>query len=443
MKKLYLLISLLFVLCVFSSPAFGANWTGKTARYVRSGATGTGSGLNWTDAYTDLPGTLTRDYVYYVADGTYSTYTFDDNESGSLWIYVVKATASDHGAAGDWSSAYGDGQAAFNGTINVSKGYLEINGQARDDDDWFDINSYGFKINHNGSAKQLSIGRACQCNPDHLIFEYIGIQAQQGLPGDGHAVGWYAVEHYNGSGTQSGDGFTDVVFGHMLIKNGCVGILHRHTQSGVFVQYSAFDNNESEANYNHGEAHSDYYVSGVTIRWNKYRDIQGTAVIACNSGSGHVMYGNVIYNTVDVGDGAIGFSGGSANNNCIFNNTFVDNSDNSANITDMGATNRNNVWVNCASSGLRGTSSGTNNTTASTSIFSNYANDDFSLGTDTAAGIDVSALGGACPAGTIYDMNGVAYGSDGDWELGAYAYDAGATPSIIKKIMNFFRRLRG
>jgi hypothetical protein len=38
--------------------------------YVRAGASGNGSGADWTNAYTDLPGSLTRGDTYYVAAGT-------------------------------------------------------------------------------------------------------------------------------------------------------------------------------------------------------------------------------------------------------------------------------------------------------------------------------------------------------------------------------------
>ena len=41
------------------------------------------------------------------------------------------------------------------------------------------------------------------------------------------------------------------------------------------------------------------------------------------------------------------------------------------------------------------------------------------------------------------DMFGTTRGADAVWDRGAYEYDAGGEPTIIKKIMTFFRRLRG
>ena len=82
-------------------------------KYVRQGAAGSADGSDWTNAYTTLPATLTRDTTYWIADGSYSGYTFNDTASGSLVIRVKKATGSLHGTDTGWSSGYGDGQATF------------------------------------------------------------------------------------------------------------------------------------------------------------------------------------------------------------------------------------------------------------------------------------------------------------------------------------------
>src|SRR5687768_17254029 len=60
-------------LCLFAASAALA-----ADRYVRQGATGSGNGSDWTNAYTSLPASLVRGDTYYVADGTYAGYTFDD-----------------------------------------------------------------------------------------------------------------------------------------------------------------------------------------------------------------------------------------------------------------------------------------------------------------------------------------------------------------------------
>lgn len=122
----------ILILLIISSFAFGAN------HYVRDG--GSGDGSAWNNAWDNLPASLTRGDTYYVADGTYSSYTFDDSESGSSVITVKKATESDHGTETGWSSAYGDGLATF-GQISFEEGYFTFDGNITT------IDTYGFRVN--------------------------------------------------------------------------------------------------------------------------------------------------------------------------------------------------------------------------------------------------------------------------------------------------------
>lgn len=101
----------------------------STCHFVRQGATGSGDGSDWTNAFTDLPATLVRGDTYYVADGTYAKYTFDDAVSGTANVTVLKATASRHGTDTGWQSGYGDGSATF-GPLQVRTDYTVIDGQA-------------------------------------------------------------------------------------------------------------------------------------------------------------------------------------------------------------------------------------------------------------------------------------------------------------------------
>src|SRR5687768_13295730 len=102
--------SLFLMLCVFAVHSHG-----QTIRYIRAGAVGARDGSDWSDAYPALPATLIRGAIYYVADGTYGGYTFDDATSGTALITIRKATVDDHGTATGWQDSYGDGQAIFGG----------------------------------------------------------------------------------------------------------------------------------------------------------------------------------------------------------------------------------------------------------------------------------------------------------------------------------------
>ena len=124
---------------------------------VRAGATGSGNGSDWNNAYPSLPGNLQRGATYYIADGSYGTYTFNDPTSGSTPITIKKATLSDHGPAAGWQSGFGDGQAVFNSTLNFTTRYWVFDGSVRNESDWFDGGSYGFKVLHNNQGRNINV----------------------------------------------------------------------------------------------------------------------------------------------------------------------------------------------------------------------------------------------------------------------------------------------
>jgi hypothetical protein len=96
--------------------------------YVRSDAAGSNNGSDWNNAWVRLPDTLTRGHCYYIADGTYPGYTFDDAASGAVNIIIKKATVNDHGTSNGWQDSYGDGSAVFQ-PLNFTTSYYVIDGQ--------------------------------------------------------------------------------------------------------------------------------------------------------------------------------------------------------------------------------------------------------------------------------------------------------------------------
>lgn len=97
------------------------------ARYVRAGAQGNGRGTDWTNAYPQLPESLVRGCTYYVADGRYPGYVFDDPASGDARITIRKATADDHGTSVGWSASLGDGVAVWQ-PLTISAPYVTLDG---------------------------------------------------------------------------------------------------------------------------------------------------------------------------------------------------------------------------------------------------------------------------------------------------------------------------
>jgi hypothetical protein len=104
----------------------GTSYAG--VHYVRDGATGKNDGSDWTNAYQQLPPTLVRGDTYYIADGSYPSYIFDDAIAGTAFINIIKATANDHGTNVGWNANYGDGQASFEPPVNFRSGYWVWNG---------------------------------------------------------------------------------------------------------------------------------------------------------------------------------------------------------------------------------------------------------------------------------------------------------------------------
>jgi hypothetical protein len=82
MKRSITLAILLLCYSAFGFAATGCDGSGNC--YVRAGATGTGTGSSWTNAYTGFgtgagqinPASMSRGVIYSVASGNYGTPTF-------------------------------------------------------------------------------------------------------------------------------------------------------------------------------------------------------------------------------------------------------------------------------------------------------------------------------------------------------------------------------
>ncbi|HET6585593.1 MAG TPA: right-handed parallel beta-helix repeat-containing protein [Nannocystaceae bacterium] len=94
--------------------------------YVRAGASG--SGADWADALAELPETLERGRVYFVAAGSYAGATIDDPAAGTATIRVLRATADDHGTDDGWEPAFGEGLAEL-GPIVLAAPFVELDGR--------------------------------------------------------------------------------------------------------------------------------------------------------------------------------------------------------------------------------------------------------------------------------------------------------------------------
>lgn len=432
MRKNWLAGAVVFVIAVL----LGGSSAVAQTYYVRSGASGNGS--DWANAYGALPATLVRGATYYIASGSYGTYQFDDPVSGTKLITVKKATATDHGTETGWAASYGTGAALWS-SLDFDSDYYIFDGQTRDENSWFSGSSYGFKIT--GGEQQIRMGHSGRA-VSNVQIRYTYLLAIQGGLSTTVTGRRYGLDMDTFGGTSSPHG-SGVVVHRCFFQYGNVPIFS-HAQDGLIVEYSAVDSNESNG-ANHGEAISAYYTNDRwIIRYNKFKGIQGTAVVAFTHATaggavdGFEIYGNVIWDC-SVGDGAFGFDNTAYPfTNCkIYNNTIVDKAGGYNNGIAMrsGSNNQvyNNLWVNCSSGFWNGAGATYNNNAYSwsvsepgaqvnvpTSIFVNYAGDDFRLASATAAG---------SPLVSPYnlDLLGATRGGDGVWDRGAYDY--GSSPA--------------
>ncbi|MDO8426271.1 MAG: right-handed parallel beta-helix repeat-containing protein [Deltaproteobacteria bacterium] len=417
MRRLALLNVLLLICVAVPNLAMAA------AHYVRSGAAGNSSGTDWTNAWTALPSTLTRGDTYYIADGSYGSYTFNDAASGSTKIYVKKAIASDHGTDTGWLSSYGDGQAVFSATVYFTTSYWVFDGQTGSGK-----SGYGFKITTSGANKLLRFDNT----PSYITVSRVEMQ-------------------HRGINTESGDDIIYTLGAKYITVSRCylhdagrAPILLRGTTDSIF-EYLYVARNWSTGT-EHSEGISAYNGTHRNIvRHSVWEDITGTGVLMFD-GDGWEIYGNVLFYTPgftgSVGNGAIAtWTGYSVTNAKVYNNTFVNLKGWNTGLSfDLGGSNKayNNLWYNCERVKFgnvshdydwfynSGTQSETHAQYGAGDPFVSSALYNYRLKSATAAGLALSSP-------YNIDMEGKVRGSDGVWDRGAYEYGVGSinntTPS--------------
>lgn len=414
----------------------------QTTHYIRAGAGGSNDGTDWINAFSSIPATLTRGDTYYIADGSYGSYSFDDAESGTTLITIQKASSSDHGTETGWVSTYGDGEATFSSVV-FGRDYYVLDGAYRNESTWDDAGSYGIRIT---SIKVWPIqGGAYAPGGDHITVQYAEIGNTYSESNNAVDDGVYLV--YNtGSGT-------DFTLSRCYIHNTLTQV-YLLNYTNVTVEYSYLGPGWQKEGIRGRDN-----VSGTTIRYNIFRDSSygtggegggSTAPIAMwSGGAGNfddiVIHGNVIWDaaSTDHSGGSIVLGGdgsswvGSPANDCrVYNNTFVGvRSTNSGILINGGTGNRayNNIWYDCAGTGTAGSGlSVGNNSVIGTDPFADYTTGAITGSMRLAAASDPIDAGASQTNdnGQSYDvdMDGNTRGSDGIWDQGAYEYDSGSPP---------------
>lgn len=254
-----------------------------TTYYIRTDASGDGSGSDWTNAYTSIPSTLVRGAVYYLADGNYGSVSLNSDENNTLYTGIKKATDADHGTAIDWSATYGDGIAEFQ-RIDINNSYIEIDGQAGGGpDDW--TTGHGILVNGNWPITEDN-GRLIHFKQyiSNLIVSHVEL-----TPGnmDGHGHCFYGLD------------VSEIKINNCYAHDiyGCFILIRRSEK--LLLEYNYFINNLSNT-ANHSEFLSEIGCDNLTIRYNFLKEIDGTAIFAGVNGDpsdpsvGWEIYGNII-----------------------------------------------------------------------------------------------------------------------------------------------------
>lgn len=389
--------------------------------YVRPGASG--NGTNWGNAYGQLPTNLIRGDTYYLAGGSYGDYTFDDPVSGTKIITIKKATVSAHGTDSGWQAAYADGQVIFASTLTFTTANWVLDGQTRNENDWFDGPAYGIRINHENQDQNLVISSGSS----NISVKFVFIDAIMGnLPSQ--TVRRYAIDTDSYGGAIA----TGLLF-HGMYVSGSNNVWFLRTTNGAIVEHCASQGASGNA-ANHGEIFNLYYSgNNAVIRYNRIKDAYigggATAIVAITFADGLSFYGNIVSN-FSVGDGAVGFDGYASSHNRVYNNTFVGSVGGNAGTAWGSGTDNlvyNNLWVNCPTIGIAGVhdynafpdanahGEAHAQTNVSPSLFHNYAAGDFRLAAAT-----VQAL--TLPPPYHQDLAGAMRGADGAWDRGAYEF---------------------
>jgi hypothetical protein len=430
-----------FSLILFASFGFPSLFAAAN-HFILAGATGTGSGSDWTNAYTAIPATLVRGDTYYIGGGSYGSHDFK-SLSGTTYVYLVKATGSAHGTDTGWQSAYGTNQAVFSSSSavwTVEQTYLSINGMTGSG-----ASGYGIKLVTTSTTEGNSPITLWSGNGSGFTCKYCELACPDPT---GNMANRCFDERTN---IYANVISTGILIQYCYLHGGLVGVTfsgNGSTNQGDIVEHCYL---RSFAKQQHSEVFQLANTNNITIRYNVVEDLldPSTTYIEPQQNGGPepvgiYVYGNVFHG-ISSGEGSENpsilslTSGEVADTVYIYNNTFygLHACSPSEGMADSGigcssggknCTNtivRNNIWQSCVyGPGLAGVTTQDHNLlNTGGANFVNAAAGDFHLAASTTGGV---ALGSPYNI----DADGNTRGADGVWDLGAYEYvSGGAAPS--------------
>jgi hypothetical protein len=274
--------AILSCVLLFASLVGGAQAAYAANYYVRSGATGSGNGSDWTNAYPSLPQTLQRGSTYFVAAGSYGDYAFDDANSGSSYIEIRKATADNHGTDTGWQAAYGTGAARW-GQLSFRTSYYKFNGVTGHG---ADVGQYGFQQDF---TQRTSSAKAFDVDGDFIEISHVKS---------------FWTERDNTQQVQSRwlEGTTgspnNITVSYVYVKELPGLPFYFISSTNIVVEYFVLEGMHSDATY-HAEVASIRGLQNLTVRYSWFMDGNGTGGWMSMEGqnTGWRIYGNVFEQT--------------------------------------------------------------------------------------------------------------------------------------------------
>lgn len=394
-----------FMLSLLGVQAEAANW------YVRSSG-GSGAGTSWTAAWNNFSGinwgSVSCGDTIWVAGGTYSAGLAPSKKctNGSpLFIRRARTDASACTSVTGWSSSY---DATINHTASpavnwASAQYVTVSGRTTASG-----GDYGWYINLTGRTEGNAVHSLYTGSGAHNTLEYTEIRG----PGAIKHTGDMRAFNYVGGGPGH-------VISHCKVSKmeSCIYLVG---MNDTIIEYNDFSEIATSSSLHPNTIIQWDPSSGTIIRYNTFHNELGEGIFFEQTGgvSNVQIYGNAFYDT----DKVIEIFANVPNLK-VLNNTFCNISWSiyTGGKWGVGSEERNNLYYNVGTINHPTTQS--NNLSTTVNVFANSSIKDFHIVSTTGvnyprnAGYDLSAY-------FTKDKDGVTFGGDGNWDIGAYSYGA-------------------
>lgn len=283
--------------CVMGSPA---------NHYIRSGASGTGTGADHTNAFTTFLAAqpFIRGDTYYLDAGSYPAFDMRNAAVGTSLASFKKATVADHGTDIGWDASYA-AAAAIDGPVRFFSSYVNFDCvTGGGPGSW--TSGFGCSIavptGTPYAAIQLSDASAttnAKTAPTHIDLWHI--DASHVTPVDNDDGIFYTTGCLSGCG--------NIGLHYMYIHNSNDNLLYIDNMNPFLLEYS-YITGLAAYGTRHRTATRFDYSSNVTIRYNIYADITTwytTGILGAYDGPpamvGLYVYGNIFFGNTTTPDG--------------------------------------------------------------------------------------------------------------------------------------------